>query len=326
MNGVFLERQGKYCSLKPILSPYDLEKPVNWEEQFGRCAPLEVEIGFGMGEVLMRMARQMPDRNFVGIEKHWQRIYKTLKAMTREQSAAEGILENIRILNVDARVCFERIFAPKSIETVYCLFPCPWPKKGHIKNRLFSNNFLRLLNSRLKPSGELKIVTDFQPYHNWILGQISRTGFQVKEKKVSPQYGTKFERKWREEGQEKFFELNLTKKRHIDVPVKKDVLLKNYVLNEFNADHLQLNDAKGETSVIFKSKIFDKEKQKIMIHTIVAEDHLIQHFWITISKSQNKWNIAKSEGQNFFPTDGIAKALGLVYQAACETQDHHLYA
>jgi len=295
-------------------------------EQFGRSAPLEVEIGFGMGEVLMRMARQMPGHNFVGIEQHWQRIYKTLKAITREPCAGEGIIENIRILNVDARVCFERLFAPKSIEAVYCLFPCPWPKKSHIKHRIFSNSFLKLTNSRLKPHGTLKIVTDFQPLRNWILDQINRTGFQIIEKQVSTHYDTKFERKWREEGQEKFFELNLTKKRHINVPVKEDVPLKNYVLNEFNADHLQLNDTKGKTSVIFKNKIFDKEDQKMMIHTIVAEDYLTQHFWITITKKQNQWSIAKSEGQNFFPTAGIAMALELVYQAACETQNHRLYA
>jgi hypothetical protein len=38
--------------------------------------------------------------------------------------------------------------------------------------------------------------------------------------------------------------------------------------------------------------------------------------WIDIIKKQNKWRIAGVEGQNFFPTAGIAEALDLVYEAA----------
>lgn len=304
------------CSLKPMILPYALKKPINWKEQFNRHAPINVEIGFGMGEVLMWMARKSPDRDFVGIEQHWQRIHKTLRAITKEQCVDQDTLKNIRILKVDARVVFERLFAPKSIDSIYCLFPCPWPKKGHVKHRLFSNNFLRLLNNRLKKDGALKIITDFYPYRDWILEQAQRTDFEVETQMVASQYNTKFERKWRGEGQEEFFELNFLKKRHIHVPVREDIIMKNYVLDDVNADRLQLKDVKGDISVIFKDMLFDKEKQKAMIYTLVAEEHLTQHFWITIVKKQNKWRIARAEGQNFFPTAGIAKALDLVYEGA----------
>ena len=138
--------KSEYCSFKSLVSPYDLKKPIDWDQQFSRRAPMDVEIGFGMGEVLMRMARKSPRRNFVGIEQHWERICKTLRAMTKEQVADPAIFRNIRVLRVDARVVFERLFAPRSIDAIYCLFPCPWPKKGHVKNRLFANDFLRLLN------------------------------------------------------------------------------------------------------------------------------------------------------------------------------------
>jgi len=308
--------KSKYCSFKPLISPHSLKKPINWGEQFSRRAPLNVEIGFGMGEVLTRVAEASPEKNFVGIEQHWERVCKTLRVMTKQRSIAPGGPENIRILKVDARVVFERLFASKSVDTVYCLFPCPWPKKGHIKHRLFSNDFLRLLNNRLKKGGTLKIVTDYYPYFEWVLGQVKRAGFQAQTKTTQPQYDTKFERKWREEGQEEFFELNLHKKRHIEVPLKKDVALKSYKLNNFDIDHLQLNDEKGDVSVIFKETIFDKDKQKAMIHTLVAEEHLTQHFWIAVIKKQNAWRVARAEGQNFFPTPGIAMALALVYEAA----------
>lgn len=296
--------------------PYALKKPINWDEQFSRRAPIDVEIGFGLGEVLVRMAHKSSDRDFVGIEQHWERITKTLRTITMEQSADQDALRNIRILKVDARVVFERLFASKSIDSVYCLFPCPWPKKGHVKHRLFSNNFLKLLNNRLKKNGELKIVTDFYPYCEWILEQVKHTGFQVCTKFVSSQYDTKFERKWREEGQEDFFELHFQKKRHIHGHLKEDVALKNYYLDDFNAESFVLIDTKGDISVIFKDMIFDENKQKAMIYVLVAEEHLTQHFWITIVKKHKRWCVARAEGQNFFPTAGIAKALELVYEAA----------
>src|SRR3989338_2350528 len=220
----------RYCSFEPIVVPYTLKRPICWDEQFSRKAPIDVEIGFGMGEVLIRSARQSPDRNHIGIEQHWERIYKTLRAITIEQSLQQGPLcGNIRILKLDARLCFERLFGCRSIDSVVCLFPCPWPKKGHVKHRLFTNAFLRLVNNRLKNGGQLKIVTDYYPYYEWILDQSSKTGFHVETSTALSQYGTKFERKWREEGQEEFFELKLTKKKHLAVPVKKDTILKSYV-------------------------------------------------------------------------------------------------
>ena len=311
--------KSEYCSFKTLVSPYDLKRPIDWDKQFGRRAPVDVEIGFGMGEVLMRMAGRLPERNLVGIERHWERICKTLRVMTREQSADPGMFENIRILRDDARVVFERLFAPRSINAVYCFFPCPWPKKGHIKHRLFANDFLRLLNNRLKKDGRLKIVTDFYPYSEWVLEQARHTGFQAETKTVRPQYDTKFERKWQGEGQEEFFEIDLFKREHIKVPVKKDIVLKSYTLDHFNADDLRLEDVKGDISVIFKDTVFDQGRQKVMIHALVAEEHLTQHFWITIIKKQKSWKVARAEGQNFFPTPGIAAALTLVYEAAKKT-------
>jgi len=308
--------KSQYCSFKSLISPYALKRPVDWSEQFGRHAPVDVEIGFGMGEVLMRMAQQSAERNFIGIEQHWERICKTLRVITKQQSAVPGILENIRILRTDARVVFERLFASESIDTVYCLFPCPWPKKGHVKHRLFSHHFLRLLNNRLKKGGALKIVTDFYPYFEWVLEQAKHTGFRAETRTIQSRYDTKFERKWREEGQEEFFEIHLLKKRHLKVPVKEDVALKGYTLNDFHADRLRLHDEKGDISVIFKDTVFDQDKQKVMVHALVAEEHLTQHFWITIVKKQKTWRVTRADGQNFFPTPGIARALALVYEAA----------
>ena len=103
------------------------------------------------------------------------------------------------------------ILIPKTIARVHCLYPPPWPKKSDAKHRLFTADFLKLVNSRLVDGGVLKIVTDHHPYIDWIQENIQDTGFSVEFKNIQANYGTKFEKKWVEGGQSEFYELLLTK-------------------------------------------------------------------------------------------------------------------
>jgi len=305
--------------LRPLVSYYHLDHPVDWHKQFSSKAlhPLEVEIGFGMGEILVNHSLNFPQRNFIGIEQIWERIYKTLQRVDK----AEQILDNVKILSIDARTAFERLFISESIDKIYSLFPCPWPKKKHIKHRLFSADFFKLLNNRLKPSGEIQIVTDAGYYFDWIVGQIEGAGFQFNTEKIKPRFDTKFERKWRNEGQEEFFEINLYKTEHKDVLVKEDVELKAYKVEQFDPKQFHFKDRYGEISIIFKELLFDADKQKGIVFLLVAEQELTQHIRVAIIKRKNGWRICKADGQNFFPTPGIVLAIELVYKVIISKKD-----
>lgn len=302
----------------PIVPFYQMRRPLDWEGLFGRKAALDVEIGFGLGEFLIRSAQENPRRNYVGIEEHWERICKTLRRISKTPPPSGGArpIQNIRILRVDARLALERFFLEQSIDRVYCLFPCPWPKKGHLRHRLFSHAFLEVLNSRLKSGGQVKIVTDSHPYFDWILQQIDGTGFQVVHEKIGPRYDTKFERKWLEKGQKEFFALNLVKTKPIRAPWKKDTPLKAYQIKSFTPEKFRFQDQKGDISVIFKELLFDARIAKAMVHVVVSEENLTQHFWVTILQKQKTWQVYKADGQNILPTPGIARAIELVYEAA----------
>ena len=65
--------------LDPLVSLFDISRPVDWKEVFNRDVPLDVEIGFGIGEFLARRTTDFPERNIVGIEQIWERTYKALK-------------------------------------------------------------------------------------------------------------------------------------------------------------------------------------------------------------------------------------------------------
>lgn len=309
---------------EPLVSPYELARPVDWSKVFGReaCpsgrrAPLDLEIGSGLGEFLIRLAQQFPERDFIGLEQIWERIYKTLKRIEScNQAAGASKIANVRLLQNDARAVLARLIQPQSLGNVYCLFPCPWPKKAHVKYRLFSSGFLKLINSRLVEGGQLKIVTDHEPYFKWVLDCIEDAGFHIKTEKIRPRYDTKFERKWLARGQDEFFEIQLHKSRHIDVAVEEDEELKTYKIKTFDPHQFLFEDKKGEVSVILKEKLYDSQQQKMVLRLIVAEPQMTQYLWVVIEKKDGEWRLAKAEGQKFFPTQGVAYALECVYETA----------
>ena len=200
---------------------------------------------------------------------------------------------------------------------MHCLYPPPWPKKSDIKHRLFTTDFLKLVNSRLKDSGVLKIVTDHYPYIEWIQENIPNTGFVSDFKKIKANYGTKFEKKWVEGGQSEFYELLLTKCSHIPVSLKEDVALQSYIIENFNPDHFGFKDHSHEgVAVSFKEILYDAKKQVALVHVIACDGPLAQNIRIVIAHSDKGWRVHLAEGTMLRPTMAVSQALECVYQAA----------
>lgn len=133
------------------------------EAVFGRRAPLNLEIGFGMGQSLAEMAEQAPDQDFIGVEVHQPGCGALLMEME-----ARG-LDNIRIYRADAIDVLETAIPSESLDRILILFPDPWPKKKHHKRRLIQPDFIRRLYGYLRPGGILHIATDWEPYAEHIL-------------------------------------------------------------------------------------------------------------------------------------------------------------
>ena len=300
-----------YISLKPFLNHGALRRPTDWSEVFANHLPLEVEIGFGNGEYLERISRENPQVNFVGFEQYCERIHRTLRKLSRTG------LDNVRVLRLDARAGLERFFNPKTIAKVHCLYPPPWPKKSDVKHRLFTTEFLKLINSRLIDGGILKIVTDHHPYIDWIKENIPDTGFSVDFKNIQANYGTKFEKKWVEGGQSEFYELLLTKHSHIPVYVKEDSTLQSYLIDHFDSDNFGFKDYSHEgVAVSFKEILYDAKKKVALVHVIACDGPVAQNIRIVIAHSPKGWRINLAEGTMLMPTMAVSQALECVYQAA----------
>jgi len=130
---------------------------------FGNEHPVILEIGFGNGDAMWRVARAHPQQNFVGIEVHEPGIGRLLLALEREG------LENVRVACADAVDWLREQAAPGSLDGVRIFFPDPWPKKRHHKRRLIQPEFVELLASRMKVGAILHLATDWAPYAEHML-------------------------------------------------------------------------------------------------------------------------------------------------------------
>lgn len=132
--------------------------PIDCNDSFGRPGPLVLEIGFGMGQSLLAMAKAAPATNFIGIEVHTPGVGKLIQEMEQQ-----GV-DNIRIYRHDAVEILRDCIAPASLDTVQIFFPDPWHKRRHTKRRLIQAGFVELLRTRLKPGGLVHLATDWEDY------------------------------------------------------------------------------------------------------------------------------------------------------------------
>lgn len=133
------------------------------EQVFNRKAALVLEIGFGMGQSLIDMCRLQPEKNFVGVEVHLPGVGRTLNEMQKQ-----GI-ENLRVYKEDAVEVLEHAIADASLDQVQLFFPDPWHKKRHHKRRIVQENFVSLVEKKLKVGGYFHMATDWQPYAQHML-------------------------------------------------------------------------------------------------------------------------------------------------------------
>lgn len=130
---------------------------------FGRKAPLVLEIGFGMGDSLLEMARNEPEKDFIGIEVHPPGVGKLIN-----NAGKEGI-KNLRVYMADAMDVLEDCIPNACIDRLQLYFPDPWHKKKHNKRRLLQSAFVKNIHPKLKTGGVFHMATDWQAYAEHML-------------------------------------------------------------------------------------------------------------------------------------------------------------
>jgi len=159
-------------------------------------APLEIDLGSGDGAFLVARALQHPDRNFLGVERLLGRIRRTCRRLARA-----GAL-NARILGVESHYTVRYLLPPRSVHIIHVMFPDPWPKRRHERNRLIQRDFLDAVHNVLIPGGELRLTTDSADYFQQMRATFELHPGLIEEpwRPAEDYPQTDFERRFRAEG------------------------------------------------------------------------------------------------------------------------------
>ena len=136
---------------------------MDFEAIFGNKNPVIIEIGFGMGESTLKIAKANPDKNYIGIEVFLYGFSKLLANASKEN------VTNLKLMRFDAVQVLQDMVPDNSVDGFHVFFPDPWPKKRHHKKRLIQVPFATLLSSKLKKGGYIYCVTDWEEYAEQML-------------------------------------------------------------------------------------------------------------------------------------------------------------
>ena len=125
------------------------------------------EIGCGHGHFLVRYAQENPRKYCLGIDIILDRLLRSGKKRDRAQ------LANCQFLRAEARECFNAFPPGVSFEEVWVLFPDPWPKARHNKNRLLKADFFNAIASRAGEGARFYFRTDHEEYFREVEGTVA---------------------------------------------------------------------------------------------------------------------------------------------------------
>ncbi|AEF53498.1 tRNA (guanosine(46)-N7)-methyltransferase TrmB [Marinomonas posidonica] len=131
---------------------------IDYKTVFGRESEVVLEVGFGMGASLAEMAKNAPEKDFIGIEVHPPGVAK-LMMLAKEQG-----ITNLKVYCDDAIEVMAKCLPEKAASCFQLFFPDPWHKKKHNKRRIVQPLFAQQVANVLKTGGQFHMATDWQPY------------------------------------------------------------------------------------------------------------------------------------------------------------------
>ena len=137
-----------------------------WKEIiFKNDHPITIELACGRGEYSVGLARQFPTRNFIGIDKKGDRLWKG------STWAVEEGLGNVAFLRTGI-LFIESFFEPGEVDEIWLTFPDPLPRKRDAKRRLSSTRYIDMYKKLLTPHGFFRFKTDNTDLFNFTLEEL----------------------------------------------------------------------------------------------------------------------------------------------------------
>jgi tRNA (guanine-N7-)-methyltransferase len=122
---------------------------------------LTFELGCGHGHWLAAYGAAHPDEFCVGIDLITHRVERSVRKQTL------GKLDNVLFLKAEATEFLDALPSTVFLRKIFILYPDPWPKKKHHKNRFINAANLARLAAHAVAGARLHFRTDDADYHAW---------------------------------------------------------------------------------------------------------------------------------------------------------------
>jgi tRNA (guanine-N7-)-methyltransferase len=132
-------------------------EPPDWAQVFAKPQPLHLDIGCGKGVFLLKMAEQLPNWNYLGLE-----IREPL-VIAANLRRTESRLMNLHYIFCNVNNSLRSLLTTlptKSLHQVSIQFPDPWFKKRHQKRRVVQFDLVEELATYLVPGGTVFLQSD----------------------------------------------------------------------------------------------------------------------------------------------------------------------
>ncbi len=278
---------------------------------------LILEIGFGRGDFLIKLARENPTRKVMGLEVSGIAIERILKRIRREN------LNNLLIAQLEAYWGVYLLLADRSLRRIHINYPDPWFKKRHIKRRLTSREHLYIFAKRLEMGGEIILKTDHYPFLEYTLENATALRcFEIAYRKILPEEPTtKYEAKWIREGKD-LYELKLTKLSE-PAPMKvreikevDELFPVRVESEEINPSALESREIKIGEEVYLRFFKVHRCDDVVMVESLLSERGYTQRFVITFKRSGGSWVVDISPFSEVLRTENLQRAVEVASELA----------
>jgi len=286
--------------------------PLDWEEIYGRKAPLAVEIGCGNGEYLVAWAQFRPEWDFIGIDLSKISVERTLENIHRYQ------LKNVRVIHDDARFALRELFPNDSLHMVVSNFPDPWPKERHRHRRTVVPSFIQTLSAVLESGGIFELTSDQDWYVNEAAALFRESNlFRVGDIEKNPRrpFSTKYEKKWRTR-QRDIYRLRVSKIH--STPITR--LLENQEMPHFIIEkkhipspkifQLKGVSEKGKGNMFVIKEVFaTQDRQAYLLRTVATDMDYHQSFYLIVAPHQQGYIVKLDATIQPYRTPGVKAAV-----------------
>lgn len=144
-----------------------------WNKEFFKNQkPIVLELGCGKGEYSVSLAREYPEKNFLGIDIKGARFWRGAK------TALEEDLNNVGFLRSQIELV-DDLFSENEIAEIWITFPDPQIKYKRTKHRMTNSRFLQKYKKILSDDGVVNLKTDSEFMHGYTLGLLHGEGHEI---------------------------------------------------------------------------------------------------------------------------------------------------